>query len=504
MLNKTIHICFLLIFALCLLVSCDKIAKQRARHYFENGKKLYDTREYIKAKQNFDIALIFDPTFFEAFYWRGMAYYRQGAFAEAYENLSKASMQRPEDMQLRFQAVDAAIKCRQYGKAIVDLEAILGTDKSNKEALFLKLYCQIKIKRPRPLGLAKNGIREAIEKGTDDPRIYCLDAQFKIVENSLAEAEVLLAEHYSSHQVWCETMKLLAEAYIKKLDFEMMKKTYDTMLSKAEGNEDKYLLQTEFAALLMQNNQLEAAGDVLRAMIQYHPGGIRDKINLLNCLIVLGKLSEAEQITSEETKKNPDNFDFKKIAIRISLKKVGIEKTMEVAKKILSSLQENSPQYIELKNIIADICFSSEKLEESKMYSQEVLAVQPNNAEAKFNLCRIALRNKSSIAVIGDLRRLINENPGNAEYSYYLGLAHKARGEDILAQTALQDALAKSPGHKHALISLSDIYRERGIYKELERYVGNYLKLNPNDEEVKSLLQKAKQRPPSIDNDTQR
>ena len=299
----------------------------------------------MKAVGEFNNALVFDPTFFDALYWQGMAYYRHGAFAEAFKRFTSALIQKPDDLPLCFLSVDAAIKCRKFGLASGAIQAILKKDKDNKEALFLQIYCQIRTELPGSVDFAIKALKDLMAKQTNDPRIYCLHAQIKIKQGFLAQAETLVTEHYTSHPVWLETMKLLAEAYVKNSDFSKAKETYKKMLSRVDEIESKYLIQSEFVAFLMKINQPEFAEGVLRDMVKEHPDATGDKINLFNCLIALKKFSEAEKLINIEIRNNPDVFEFKEMLISLSRKKDDMEKTIAIVKNILSSLEKNCPQY---------------------------------------------------------------------------------------------------------------------------------------------------------------
>lgn len=482
-----------LIFLIC-LCSCGKIAEQRKMHYFEKGKKLYESGNYIEAQVEFENAIMFDPNFYDAYYLAAMSCYKYEDYDAALESFRFVCTLKPEDIAARLMFVETAIKNKRFGQAIKAAEKILGMDKNNREALRFKLKAQIKSRRDNQYGPAKKEITLLKEQGDTDPLINCLYAETKIIDNDLPTARAILAQQTTFDDDWVATMKMIVEQYEKQLNYDGVMEIYNTIIEKVN---DKRSIQNELLAFLNKNRRGSEEEHVLKEIVKDYPDDLEHALQLINCLISLGKFEEAEQLITSEAQKDPKNFDLKKLTVEIYKKKATPEEALKIAKAILASLENNSPQYIEIKNIIADIYFSFGKYEDSKAYAQEILAAYPKDGNARFLLCKIDLQGSSStlISVIGNLRELISEYPQNADIYYYLGMAHKKRDELVMAGTAFNEALDKSPGHREALFELAELNMRSDIHTSLEGRINYYLKINPNDAEVKALSDQIKKQP---------
>ncbi|MEI6127496.1 MAG: hypothetical protein WCQ99_13195, partial [Pseudomonadota bacterium] len=342
----------------------------------------------------------------------------------------------------------------------------------------------------RQAALVREELAAIMQQGCDDPRIYCLEAETKILRGDLSGAEAMLAQHKTSHAIWLATMKMLAGEYEQQ---QNIKKTIELYESIIDSMEDKHPIQKELVGVLLKNKKIAEAEQFLRDMLRIYPDDLQDRLNLVACLTSRDNLEEADRIIAAEIKKDPENFMLRKALIELYAKKGVFDKTIEVAQGMLPALTSNPLQCLEMKNIIADIYFKNSSYEESKSYSKDILATDPKNIQARFNLCRITIQKSKepvSLETIGDLRLLINDNPAEPDYYYYLSIAHKTRGENIMAEKALCDALNRMPDHKESLLSLADMYVPQGMFSSIKKRLEDYLKLKPDDAEIISLLER--------------
>lgn len=486
-----IFCCVLCLLSFC-IISCEKITKIRAQHYYNNAKKFYDEGKYLEATEACDNALTFDPLMYDALYLRAMVYYQAGGYKESLDWFRKALQQQPDNIPLRMLFADAAIKAEKYLAAIKQYMFLVEKEPGNQEFLFLLQYARVKSRDDVAIGRAQNELAQLIQQNYNDPRIYCLAAELAILRNELPEAESLLAQHYTSHPIWTETMLLLADNYASSKNFDKVSDLYKNIIEKTD---DKKTLQERLADILLFNKQYDSAEPVLWDLNEHYPDDMNVCIKLFECLKALKKFDAAERIISLAIDKHPDDFNLKKKKIELFIQKTDYDNALAEAKRILGTIVEKrSPKYLEIKNLIGDIYFNAGNLIEAQKCAEDVLVLQPNDTQARFTLCRIKIQTSAGLSLIGELRQLIGESPRNPEFYYYLGIAHKKRNEMVMAEKAFRESLAIDPSHKEALIALGELYFQQGAFSNLETSIREYRKFKPDDNETMQMLEAIKKK----------
>lgn len=482
---RNIH--YFLCFLLFVVTACEKITSLRAQHYFNQAKKYYEEKNYSKAMEACDYALTFDPTLLDALTLKGMIYYQTGSYKNSLEWIRKAVTQKPDDRQLRMILIDALLKAERYEGAINQVLFLLKNSPEDPELIFLYYYAHIKSRNDTLIGKVRNELQTIIMKGCDDPRIHCLVADLEILKGDLSRAKTILLDHYTTHPVWRDTMLRLADIFCSYRDYANVVEIYNKVAEKAE---DKKAVMEQLVDVLLKNRQFATAEDILRELYDRYPDDTSVQQKLIECLRATKKFDEAVAIIDSLDKKYSDDIDLKKTKIQILIEKKDLDAALTLTQSVIKEIDSDSPLYIDFKNKIAEIFFLLEKYEDSKKHIREILQIYPKDAQARFLLCKIDFQTSSSvsIALVGELRQLINENPGNADYYYYLGLVHQKRNEEVMADKAFREALEKDPGHKGALLALAEKNFKLGSYNIVDKDIQNYFKIHPDDNETLRIL----------------
>gem|GEM_PF-2493386 len=479
----------LLCLIVCCFTACEKLATMRAHHYFNNAKKLYEAGDYRNALEECDNALTFDPNFIDAVYLKGMIYYRTASYKSSIEWLRKAVLQKTDDQELRRALIDALLKAERYPGAINNIKILLDQNPTDPELLFMYYYAHIRSRDDNLIGKAQEKLTELVNQNYEDPRIYCLVAELAILKGDHAQAQELLKRFYTPHEIWENTMILLADSFARAGDYNKVLEIYDDAIQKSNK---KRMLQDRLTKILLLNRQYKLTVQFLSPLYAQYPNDREILFNLITCFASLKKFEEAQHIIDTALKAYPDDLDLKRKKIEILIYENKLDDAMSITMATMSSCPQKSPEYIEFKNKVAEIYFLRGKFDEAKAQAQEIFMLSPKDIQARFLLCKIELQESANISVVGELRQLINENPNNAEYYYYLGLAHRKRKENVMAEKAFREALQKNPGHQGALIALAKIYYPQGSFNILEKDIQEYFKIYPEDNETMQLLNKIK------------
>ncbi len=105
------------------------------REYYFRGNEYYEKGDYDKAIENYNMAIILNPSFMEAYFNRGLCYYNKKDYDKAIKNYTKAIELDPNNAVIYNNRGDAYYKLQKYDLAIKDYDRALDLNKK-----YLKAY----------------------------------------------------------------------------------------------------------------------------------------------------------------------------------------------------------------------------------------------------------------------------------------------------------------------------------------------------------------------------
>jgi Flp pilus assembly protein TadD/peroxiredoxin len=119
---------------------------------------------------------------------------------------------------------------------------------------------------------------------------------------------------------------------------------------------------------------------------------------------------------------------------------------------------------------------------------QQVVAAQPTNPEAFYNLGTLDLRRNNLAQARQHLERALQLRPNYPEALNNLGMIAAQQGNTAAAVDYFQQSIQQSPSYEIALLNLGNIYRRQGDYARALDTLTHALTLQPNDPEVHYAL----------------
>lgn len=221
----------------------------------------------------------------------------------------------------------------------------------------------------------------------------------------------------------------------------------------------------------------------------------------------------AEQTLRAELREHPDDAAAQEV-LGVVLDQ---EKRFSEAGAVYRRALAASPHSAHLLNNFGNHLLATGKLAEARKVFLEVLAVNPNQANANVQLATIALRMKSPAEALRYLDRLPNQAQGVPAVSLLMGEALSAAGQYGKAETFFQRAVNAQPDNFQALYDLGLAASRAGhkqqareiLQKALERQPGNVdvqydlaavnAELNHRDVALEMLARAAQQAPERAD-----
>lgn len=116
-----------------------------ARTYYHRGNTYYEKGNYEKGIENYNMAIILNPTFSEAYFNRGLSYYNMKNFDKAVSDYTKAAELDPKNPVIYNNRGDAHYRKQDFDAAIVDYDKAVSMNKKYLKAYYnrgLAYACQ--------------------------------------------------------------------------------------------------------------------------------------------------------------------------------------------------------------------------------------------------------------------------------------------------------------------------------------------------------------------------
>jgi tetratricopeptide (TPR) repeat protein len=123
-------------------------------------------------------------------------------------------------------------------------------------------------------------------------------------------------------------------------------------------------------------------------------------------------------------------------------------------------------------------------LDEAAASFAQVIAAQPNDAEAHYNLGTLNLRRNNFAEARDQLRKTLALKPDYPEAWNNLGMMAAQDGRTQEAIDSFTRSLALRPGYATALLNLGNLYRHERSFTQAQDYLDRALKLEPDDPEA--------------------
>jgi len=127
------------------MVEPEKPGPIDARTYYHRGNTYYEKGNYEKAIENYNMAIILNPTFSEAYFNRGLSYYNVKNFDKGISDYTKAAELDPKNPVIYNNRGDAHYRKQDFDSAIVDYDKAISMNKKYLKAYYnrgLAYACQ--------------------------------------------------------------------------------------------------------------------------------------------------------------------------------------------------------------------------------------------------------------------------------------------------------------------------------------------------------------------------
>ena len=136
----------------------------------------------------------------------------------------------------------------------------------------------------------------------------------------------------------------------------------------------------------------------------------------------------------------------------------------------------------------ARVAMQTKKIDDARKYLQGALNIKPDFADALFMLSQIEAQAGNLKEAISRTEQTAALSPNNSGVFFQLGLLQYQNNNFNAARTAFEKAIGLNGNYANARYFLGLIYDRQGLKEKAIEQFTNIAKTNPNNEEVKNIL----------------
>ncbi len=460
------------------LTACTAEDPQR---FVEEGRALYENKDYSGARVQYKNALQLNPRLAEAYYGLALLDEKSKDWPAMRQNLLETVTLDPSHLAARVKL--GFLLADQLDKAKEQLAVAYKLDPNDVDAMLLD--ATLKYREGD-----KSGARQTLERvlAEDDLHSGAIRLEVTLLTDEQRDDEALkvLARGIQGHpdDLDLHLLKINKLIDLKRND-EVIGEFADLV---AKFPDDTALRRTQIATLMRIGNggQLESA---LRDAISDHPDETSFKLALAG-YVGRTNYQQLEQLLQEFVKQDPHEARFKFRLAGYYLRDGRIEE----AERLFNDIMLADPSRRD--GLVAKVRLAEIALERKQdaltadRLLAEVLATDTANSEALLLRAAIRLDRQQADEAISDLRIVLRDRPNSDQALALLARGSVAKGEPEVAESYWKRAIEINPGNLTAIVPLTSLLLQRGETERAERLLAESIENNPGNSALVEVLAK--------------
>jgi choline-sulfatase len=231
----------------------------------------------------------------------------------------------------------------------------------------------------------------------------------------------------------------------------------------------------------MLGEALAAAGDpsgaaaAWQAMLAVRPEHRPARLGLVDALLRLGRLPEAEAAAAQGRDRDPDEPRWKTALAGAALARGDAQE----GARLLTAALRNRPDHLPAIRTMASLLESAGRLEEAAAFHARAVEVAPHELDGLMSWSWVLFRQQKHEEALALLERAAQRAPDSAVVQAALGDVHRAMGATAQAREAYAKALSADPRAPQALYGTGLIELMDGNAPRAVELLGQALEMRP-------------------------
>jgi tetratricopeptide (TPR) repeat protein len=426
-----------------LVASCSTSPAVARQKYLDSGNSYFDRKDYAQAVVEYRKSLQADPLFPAARYRLAQAYDHLGDGANAAREYVRAADLMPNDPDVQVRA-----------------------------GLFLLVGGKLED--------AKTRAKRAIELNPKHLEAYLLLAQamagLKDLDAAVRETEAAISMDLGEARTYATLARLLSEQGHEK-DAE---EAFDRAL---RIDPQSVQVMTAYGKFYFSTGNVEKAEQWLKKAVETAPEDVNANRALAAFFISTNRLAEAEAPLKTVARIAPTPQPWLLLADYYHVAGKNAE-----TRQILERLKNDSMVFVDVRVRQSMLDYADGHVQEAVQKADEVLAKLPKNARASLVKARYRLANREVDTAIGLMKDAAVSEPGWAEPHYWLGVAHRTRGDGGAARTEFVESERLAPTDVGAKLQLVQLNLLEGKLQAAASLMNEAVGLQPRNAQVRMTL----------------
>jgi len=496
---------------LTLLLACTTDPNQKKLKYIQRGEGYLKAGRFLEAAIEFRNAVNIDSRYAEAHYHLAIAYIGSKNYESALRELAEVIRIEPSDTRARMELAKLNIGRGQFTEAQAALEKVIELDPKNAQAHAL-LGQKYTITRELPKAIEE--LRQAINLDPQRVEYYSAQAVLYLSVGRSAEADATIKKLIESNPASAEVRQAAGQFYfmqgrMSEAEAEMQAAvSHDSkavlprillgriyLAAGKRGDAEKLYLELKeiapddpqaygaLARFYSSTGQKEKALAEYKVLLASKPKDREIKIRLVETLIDLNRVTDAEPLSRELRSDNPDEAQGLLLHGRIGIAQGRYQEAQETLEKVVRADPKSATGHYYLgiarRSLgLTDLARDSfaKALELSPQMQQASVALAGLQVQKGFHDEALRLTD----------RALSSEAP--APVYLVRARAMLAKGDLKEGEALLQEALSRNPASLPALALLLNLYTSQGKTAEAVQRLTGLVQQHPRNAGLHFLL----------------
>ena len=386
----------------------------------------------------------------------------------------------PDHADARVSLAQLRVLARQHQEALALLAPVLAANADHAQALALRAAARFSIGNRTD---ARADLDRALALQPANGVALPLKSALLLAEQG-PDAAIALLENVLDTAPERKDLRTLLVRLL--LDADRYSAAADQLGRMIERGDSRQELSAHRANLLLKAGHVEQGEQILRDGIATLSEASTLKLALVRFLANDGRRDQAMQTLDAFILGDARAFDLR-LAQASMLASAGMEEEARSAYRQILADQPSLNWQTQAVVALADFEQAQGRTDAALATVDAFLTDEANSAAALAMRARLRLDVGDLEGAVGDLHAALASDRDNLDLRYDLAQLHTVRGDLVLAEVQLRQALEQTPGFHKARIALVKLHMEQGQLHESRREVEELLVMTPHSVDALSL-----------------
>ena len=253
------------------------------------------------------------------------------------------------------------------------------------------------------------------------------------------------------------------------------------LLSVSTDPEEGYRLAT---AVLVHDTDKQAALEVMRHMVDYHPDNAYAWMALCRMAVLADELEQALEAANQALARAPGLSAAIILKAQVLVRLDRKDDATELLRRAVVAHPEDADLHFAYGRMLLD----ADQLEQARTQFAEVVKLEPENIDGLYSLALLELETRQFKSGEKHLKQLLELNERQQNASYYLGYAAREQGNDTAALEWYRK-VESGDYWVRAQISIAEILIQQDKLDEMQEHMQLLRQKNPSQAEQFYLLE---------------